>query len=264
MLVDFERDVVAEARAEPARQQVAPAPRCRARAASAPRRRPATATRAATATSPCAPTRCPTRRRAGRDRRDLRSPGQVGPLGRVDDQPVDDVDELLERARPPLRPAAPPQEHRQVRDQQTAARSTPAPRRGCRAGSARSPRRRSHGRRPGSSASTPARRARRARPASARGGASATDAAPPCRRASPRRPPATPAAPTRCASSPTCAGSAVHPPPPSRRAAARARARSPRSTCPRPSRSPRSVTTPRPPVPWSRSSAPDGPHVPAG
>ena len=43
---------------------------------------------------------------------------QVVPLGRVDDEPVDDADDLLELGRAPRRLAAPAEEHGQVGDQE--------------------------------------------------------------------------------------------------------------------------------------------------
>ena len=76
----------------------------------------------------------------------LEQPGELAvarqslPLRRVDDQPVGDPDELLELRRAERRLAAPAAEHRQVGDEQAAARSRPAPTRGRRAASARSPR----------------------------------------------------------------------------------------------------------------------------
>ena len=64
---------------------------------------------------------------------DLRQPPVVGrevrPLGRVDDEPVDDVDQLRERLRAPRRQAPPAQERRQVRDEERRddARGRPPP-----------------------------------------------------------------------------------------------------------------------------------------
>ena len=60
--------------------------------------------------------------RGGAAREELGHPrvriGHVLPLGRVDDQPVGDADELLELGRAPRRLAAPTEEDGQVRDEQ--------------------------------------------------------------------------------------------------------------------------------------------------
>ena len=63
--------------------------------------------------------RCPRRRRCRRARRaGSKAAAEPLPLGRVDDQPVDDADELVELVRAPGRLAAPAAEDGQVRDQE--------------------------------------------------------------------------------------------------------------------------------------------------
>ena len=138
------------------------------------------------------------------ERRELRvGAGKPAPLGRVDDEPVADVDELLELRLAPRRQPAPAAERRQVGDQE---------RRDDRAGDAGAlpPSRSSitseqtSRARPGDREALQRRRRRRSRPPCGRrgrAGSCATGAAPRARRASGGRQQPTAAAPRRRGSS---------------------------------------------------------------
>ena len=114
----LERDVVPEPRAQPAGEQVGLRLGARSPRSSSRPRSPARATRAAGASGSSGPRRC-RRPPPGRRSRPARvGRRQVRPLGRVDDQPVDHVDQLLERPLAERRQPAPAQEDGQVGQQQ--------------------------------------------------------------------------------------------------------------------------------------------------